>query len=709
MEQFFKNALQKLNFENLFFRSVRKGFTLTIPFLLIGSFALIFLSLPFSGYQALLKASHLSHFFRLIYDATFGFMSVMVVLGISYAYATESQAYSKTMMNPFIVSIVALISFFAISGVGKNTFSLTHLGTSGIFTALVTASLSSHIYIRLFSIKHLRLKSFTDGIDSTFGESIAAIFPATITITLFAGFGQYLSSLGHLDLQTLISAKMTTIFSNLGNTLPSGLLFIFLIHFFWFFGLHGNNMLETVAQNVFVPALYANQSLLAQGLPAQNVLTKTFFDTFVIMGGAGATLCLLCAILIFGQQKNLKRHGRLSALPALFNINELMIFGIPIVMNPVFLVPFIGLPLLLTLTSYAAIKSGFVPYTAHTVEWTTPIFLSGYTATHSITGSFLQLFNLVLGTLCYAPFIKFSEKRTEIRSKRNIGELIDTFIEHEQRGEIMPLLSRRDALGNIARLLAAELESDLLQNNLAFHYQPQVDENGQVFGIEALIRWHHKSYGYIYPPLIIALIEEGESLGPFDTWLAETISSDWQTLNQNGYRNLTLSVNASARQLEDTMLVTAITSALEKQKIPFNQLIIEITEQVALSGSKKVHSTLNTISQIGIGLAMDDFGMGHSSLMYLKDHTFNSVKLDKVLVQDILTSDTTADIVASIVYLSQSQHFSITAEYVENEMQRDKLRALGCLHFQGYLYSKALPIEELCHYLQENWTCISPR
>jgi len=338
MLNYLNQLLLRLNFENnMVLVSVRRGLILMIPPLLVGSFALIFLSFPVPAYQELMRntfGSQWGNVFQYVRDGTFNIMSLIMVLCISYSLAFEVKGQKNDTVNPFIVAIVSLCSYIALSGMSNPQFSIANFGVLGVFLAIVVAITASSLFIKLCSIRILNLKTFTDGADSAFIYALGAIYPAAITIAFFAVLNQVLAHFfGVTDLQIVISGFFKGMFSEMEYSLPSGILFIFLVHFFWFFGLHGSNILEPVTQSIFVPALQVNQELVGQGLPPTQILTKTFFDTFVLMGGCGATLSLIFAIFICAKYKNLRRHAKLSVFPSLFNINELIIFGIPIVLN----------------------------------------------------------------------------------------------------------------------------------------------------------------------------------------------------------------------------------------------------------------------------------------------------------------------------------------------------------------------------------------
>ncbi len=684
--------------------AVRRGLTYMIPLLLVGSMALIFLSLPIPFYQNAMDSvfgSQWRNVFLFVRNGTFNILGLLMTLCISYSYVTELGEQGNPRISPIIAAAVSLSCFMAVSGIGKSGFSVDHLGVTGVFTAMAVAVTSSMLFVKLSSAKLFRIKAFTDGANSTFQYAITAIYPAMITIAFFAGFNQALVLLfGISDIPKFVSDVLCGLFAQVESPFWSALLFVGLVHIFWFFGMHGSNILEPVARNLFVPALTENQVALSFGKAPTEIFTKTFFDTFVLMGGCGTTLCLLGAILIVGKYKNQQRLAKLAMIPVIFNINELLIFGIPLVLNPIFIIPFLCTPIILTIVSYWAALSGFVPYTIRAVEWTTPIFLSGYMSTLSINASILQGFNLALGILCYIPFVKVSEGAVDAQMRKNLNKVYARFKQDEERGVVSTFLARPDDIGNVARFLAADLEHALKNNRISLFYQPQVRYAGNVYCVEALLRWHHPCYGYIYPPLVLALAEEAHLVDELGLWIMDTACGDLRRLVDAGSSEMTMSVNVTAAQLENEGFAESVKAMIGGHGIRAEALTIEITEQVALAGSAKIINQILALKALGIKLAMDDFGMGHSSLMYLKEHDFDTVKLDGSLVREILSNGNCCNIISSIVYLGKSLNYSVVAEYVEVEGQRELLHELGCDRYQGYLYSPAVPFDLVVSYIQ---------
>jgi lactose/cellobiose-specific phosphotransferase system IIC component len=688
--------------ENPILLAVRRGLTNLIPILLFGSIALVFLSLPIPIYQefmASLLGVQLGSVFTFVRDSTFNILSLLMVISISYAYVIEISERDKTNISPVIAVMVSLSSFVALSGISKDGFTIAKFGVIGVFIAIVVAVVSSVLFVRLSSSRIFHLKAFTDGASSSFQYAIDSILPATLTVLLFATLNQGLATLFNIhDLQFFISDSLVRFFAAIESHFVSGIFFIFLVHLLWFFGIHGNNVLEPVAQAIFDPSLLgtgvadvANSSTL--------IFSKTFFDNFVLMGGCGATLCLVLVVLLVGKFKNMRRLAKMAVGPVVFNISEIIVFGMPIVLNPVFLLPFIGVPLLLTIISFGAMQLGWVPIPTQPVEWTTPILLSGYASTGSWLGSFLQLFNLVVGMLCYWPFVRLAEKLAQYQISNNLKKVYDMYEHYETRGTTTAFLTRRDSIGNTARFLAADLGYAINNNRLELFYQPLVDNRQEVAGVEALLRWKHEAYGFIQPPLIVAIAEEASMIDVLGNWIFRRAFADTQKLRQSIAPNLDMSINISANQLNNDSFITELADSLTVYALPANCITIEITERLALGSSQKTYERLLAIKEMGIKLAMDDFGMGHSSLLYLKELSLDKVKIDGSLVRELLTNSSCSSIIASITALGQTMGYEVVAEYVETQEQQELLQALGCDAYQGYLYSPALPIAELKQFL----------
>jgi EAL domain-containing protein (putative c-di-GMP-specific phosphodiesterase class I) len=481
--------------------------------------------------------------------------------------------------------------------------------------------------------------------------------------------------------------------------LGTALGFVLLSHLFWIFGLHGTNIMEPVVNNVFVPNLELNAQELAQGLEPTHMYSKEFFDIFVLPGGSGASICLILAIIFLTKRTNTRQIAIISSIPSIFNINEILIYGVPIVLNPFFAIPFILTPAVLTLTTTAAMSVGLVPLATMSANWTTPVLLSGFMATGSVAGSLLQIFNILVGAACYGPFVILFQKHKAQEGRNALNGLTECVLAGMQN-----LTARGDGIGNLARGLAIALKEDL-QTAMAdpedkpdcpllLEYQPQIRSDGALHGVEALLRWKHPQLGMIPPPVTVALAEDSGIEDLLCRWTLRRSFRELKRWNERGLVTI-LSVNLSPTQISDDIAIL-VAHELEINALDPNLIELEVTEQLALTTASR--RRLAQLKELGVRLAMDDFGMGHTSLMYLKEFDLSTLKLDGVLIKDILDSATSRDIITSISHLAEASGIELIAEYVETREQSDMLRSLGVHVYQGYLYSKPLPPDRLFTY-----------
>jgi len=685
--------------------AVRRGLMLMIPLLLLGSFALVVVSLPIPGYReamARLFGPGWTAPFLYVRDGTNNVFSVLLVVCIAYSYAVEYHSRRGCLCNPAIAAVVSLGSFVALSGMSSPGFALSTFGTLGVFVAIASAVVSSLLFLRLMSAKRLRLGIFSVERDSTLNQAVESIVPAAVTVACFAALHvAFDAALGGPDIQAAISDAACGLFSRSrsGAAFGTGALYVLVSHAAWFFGIHGGNMLEPVAGTVLAPALEANRAAIAAGLAPTEIFTKTFFDVFVLMGGCGTTLCLVFAIWLVGRDRTQRRVVNISLLPVIFNINELLVFGIPIVLNPIFLVPFLATPLLMTLTSFLAARYGLVPLTSVDAGWTTPVLLGGCIATGSWRGGLLQAANLCLGTLCYVPFVLLSKRAADSRAETELDSVYSLYRAAEECGSESALLARMDEAGNVARLLVADLDRALREGEVEVFYQPQVSYGGVLFGVESLLRWRRGGDSWIYPPLIVGLAQEAGIVDRLGYYILDRACADMERLNGLLGTHLVNSVNISAVQLMDESFVGKVKDILARHGLDPRELEIEVTEQLALASGDKIVGRIKELQESGVRLAMDDFGMGHTSILYLKEYKFDTVKLDGSLVEDLSLNPACRSIVSSIVELGSTMHFSVLAEYVESPDQREELHGLGCDLYQGYLFGKAMPFDELTKYI----------
>ena len=688
MKERFKNITYKIE-NNFFLTVIRHALTMMIPLLLIGGIACALMNLPFVDYSnpafdGLL--GHVYNIFHAVYFGTFGIFSLTLAILLSLCYAMErNQAVDKVAL--YIV--VTLGAYGTQLNIGSPNFCIDNIGIRGSFSAMFAAMLSCFLFEQFRKISALTLKKYALGMEGICANAVQTILPmgAVIAIMLLINESLYFF-LGVYSIHELFSNIACSFFDYINNNFASGLLYTFLLHLLWICGFHGSHLLEPVAQTTFAE------------VSSDVIFSKSFFDTYIVMGGCGTTICVLIILLIFYRKERMGTLAKISFSTVIFNLNEVLNFGIPIILNPIFLIPFIMTPILCYCISYGATALGIVPKVLCEIPWSTPILISGYMATGSISGSLLQLVCIFLGCVIYFPFIRLHNQMQEIYAKEKLKRLIAELQNCEQDNENPQFLTRSDSLGLVSRMLLEDLKLAIKHKKLYMLYQPQMDNDGHCIGAEALLRWEHPLYGFIYPPLIIYLAKEGDILPDLDASVFDMASDAIRRTSDAYNSDFKISVNITAKSLLWD-IEAGLDECIQKYDIPAERLWIEITEQDVISKADSVIDKLKRLKNLGHTLLIDDFGMGHTSLKYLQSSYFGVVKLDGSLVKNLLESKTNQKIVASIVNLGNNLDVKVLAEYVEDEPLLAKLKELGCHWYQGYYYSKPIPLDDFIAYIKK--------
>lgn len=244
--------------------------------------------------------------------------------------------------------------------------------------------------------------------------------------------------------------------------------------------------------------------------------------------------------------------------------------------------------------------------------------------------------------------------------------------------------------------LEADLHKALERNELALHYQVQVDHQGVTTGVEALLRWYHPQRGWVSPATFIPLAEENRLILPIGYWVLRSACEQlakWS--HQTAYASLSISVNVSSVQFQQPEFVRDVEALLAETQAPPSRLVLEVTESLLMREPVRVRNTMLRLRAKGIRFALDDFGTGYSSLSYLKRLPLDELKIDQSFIHELLTDKTDAAIVDTTILLAVSLGLTVVAEGVEKKEQLDWLRGHGCYRYQGYLFGRPTPIEYL--------------
>ena len=317
--------------------------------------------------------------------------------------------------------------------VGKQSIGAVqtmYLGPNGIFLGIFIALVSVEIY-RFAINRNWRIK-MPEGVPPAVSESFDALLPSGLVVLVFflirIGFSLSSFETAYNFIYTMLQAPL----KGAGNSLPSVLLYNFIAMLLWCFGINGPTITNSVWSPIFFVLTQDNLTAFQNHLPLPHIYTQQFIDIFTTYGGGGSTLSLLIVMLTVCKSKRVKELGKLAIVPGIFGINEPIIFGLPVVLNPIIAIPFIIVPVLNTLISGLVFSIGLVPYTNGVMlPWTTPPIISGWLSTGSWTGSVLQLFELILGVLIYYPFIKMMD-RQYLAEETEAAQLADVDINFDE-------------------------------------------------------------------------------------------------------------------------------------------------------------------------------------------------------------------------------------------------------------------------------------
>ena len=243
--------------------------------------------------------------------------------------------------------------------------------------------------------------------------------------------------------------------------------------------------------------------------------------------------------------------------------------------------------------------------------------------------------------------------------------------------------------------LEDELRQALVKRQFRLHYQIQVDDLRRPLGAEALLRWEHPKRGLVSPGDFIVITEEAGLIVPIGLWVLQTacaLLESWQ--HHVSTRDLTLAINVSAKQFRQADFVAQVTRLLQESGAAPSRLKLELTESTVLENVEDTIIKMHELKRIGVSFSMDDFGTGYSSLQYLKQLPLDQIKIDQSFVRDIIVNPNDAAIVKTIIAMTEVLGLSVIAEGVETEAQREFLERHGCRAFQGYLFSKPIPLEQ---------------
>lgn len=394
-----------------YFTALKSGFLVIMPLTIIGSLFLLITDFPLTGYDEFMAGifgADWTSYLSSAYRATFNMMGFLLAGTISYQLAKSYKMDALSSMILALVSFVVVSPKSVITESGEvvgRVLSFTWLGTQGVITAIIMGILTVEI-IR-FAERNNWVITMPESVPPMVAQSFSALIPGIIVVIvslIVAGLSRIVAG----SFPELIYSIIQIPLEGLTSSLPAITIVAGLNGFLWWFGIH-----PTVVNSIVNPILTANsvqnlelyqngQLTLEQG----NVGTIQMIDQFATIGGAGLTIGLVIALFIVARSKRMTAMGKLIGVPALFNINEPIIFGLPVVFNPLMLIPITLAPMVSVLIAYLAMRTGFMPlFNGVIAPWPTPPIISGFLVA-GWQGSVVQLASIAAATVIYYPFVK---------------------------------------------------------------------------------------------------------------------------------------------------------------------------------------------------------------------------------------------------------------------------------------------------------------
>ncbi|KHD44847.1 PTS sugar transporter subunit IIC [Streptococcus hongkongensis] len=399
--------------------ALKDGMLAILPLTVVGSLFLIIGQLPFEGLNNALAdmlGKNWTEPFMQVYSGTFAIMGLISCFSIGYSYAKNSK------VEPLPAGVLSLAAFFILlkssyvpikgEPIG-DAMSKVWFGGQGIIGAILIGLTVGAIYT--FFIKRHMVIKMPEQVPQAIAKQFEAMIPA-FAIFILAMIVYIMSKMmtGGGTFIEMIYSVIQVPLQGLTGSLYGAIGIAFFISFLWWFGVHGQSVVNGIVTALLLSNLDANKAMLATGkLSLSNgahVVTQQFLDSFLIISGSGITFGLVIAMLFAAKSKQYKALGKVAVFPALFNVNEPIVFGFPVVMNPLLFLPFIMVPVFAAIIVYSAISIGFMqPFAGVTLPWSTPAIISGFMVA-GWQGAFIQLIILTMSTIIYFPFFKIQDK-----------------------------------------------------------------------------------------------------------------------------------------------------------------------------------------------------------------------------------------------------------------------------------------------------------
>lgn len=390
--------------------ALRDGIVMVMPLLILGAFSMIIAEFPLKAYLNFMASTfgdNWNAFEGVIMNATYGIVALVACYGVA------SSLVNSYKIDGTPAGIISLSAFFIINIIGAfkdgdatvSAWAAVTFDAHFLFTALIVALVSGEIY-RFLVQKNFTIK-LPKSVPPTVARQFIALLPGVVIMLFFLIVRALFSLTTWASFPAFVTAVISTPLRGFGTSYIGTLMAVFAEHFLWSLGIHGS---AVIIFPIFEPMWIVNlQENLSNA--AKHIVTQPFYENGVWIGGSGATLPVVVYMLVFAKSRLLKQVGRIGIGPGLFNINEPVTFGLPVVLNPFLMIPFIAAPAIVMTIQYVGTAIGLFPPCNLMVPWTTPFIISGFLMTKSLMGVVAQLISFAAAFIVWLPFIRVWDKK----------------------------------------------------------------------------------------------------------------------------------------------------------------------------------------------------------------------------------------------------------------------------------------------------------
>lgn len=410
------------------FAAIKNAFMSLLPIIIIGSFCTLFSNIICNttpGFVSLANVPGMAFLGNLkpMFDAAnYGTMNFIAIGAVILVAMELGEHYGVTDKALPVVALACYISLCTFSASGKandgsevviaNVLQRMYTNAQGLFVGLIASMGATEIYCRLLKSGKLEIH-MPDSVPSNVARSFSILFPSLLTVFAISGLGLLFETITGMSLFNAINVFIQAPLANILTSFPGYITLIFITTVLWSFGIHGTQVTKAVYEPILLAAFAENEAAYAAGEAIPNIINTPFMSCFSTITGAGITGGLIIAIMLFSKRDDYRAIAKLAIPCAIFNINEPLVFGLPIVMNPILAIPFMIAPAVSATFAYAMTNIGFCARMVVNAPWTTPPGLMAFLSSGGHIGSAItQLICILLAFVIYIPFVLISNKQS---------------------------------------------------------------------------------------------------------------------------------------------------------------------------------------------------------------------------------------------------------------------------------------------------------